>query len=165
LISGQGINLGEAALDALGPLLIIMGFVATTLSITDPVGRLQKLYLLWRNLVKEYGFKLGVALLYIISCEFRKEYREGEKFNSRNNQDMPRFLASLILPGLKIHFHSSMHRLIRLKQGISLPYSLSSSSPTGITKYSLSSSFLANGSYALAMGEVGFITVWALLGL
>jgi hypothetical protein len=30
---------------SLGPLLILMGFVATTLSITDPIGAFQKLFL------------------------------------------------------------------------------------------------------------------------
>jgi hypothetical protein len=37
LIFGQGINLGEASLARLDPLIILMGFVATTLSITDPL--------------------------------------------------------------------------------------------------------------------------------
>jgi hypothetical protein len=45
LIFGQGLNLDEPSLDTLGPLLILMGFVATTLSITDPIGALQKLFL------------------------------------------------------------------------------------------------------------------------
>jgi hypothetical protein len=46
LIFGQGLNFGDEEFFArLGPLLILMGFVATTLSITDPIGRLQKLLL------------------------------------------------------------------------------------------------------------------------
>jgi hypothetical protein len=45
LIFGQGLNLDEASLDTLGPLLILMGFVATTLSITDPIGAIQKGFL------------------------------------------------------------------------------------------------------------------------
>jgi hypothetical protein len=46
LIFGNGLNLEEGSLDKLGPLLILMGFIATTLSITDPIGALQKLFLL-----------------------------------------------------------------------------------------------------------------------
>jgi hypothetical protein len=46
LIFGEGLNLGEASLEKLGPLLILMGFVATTLAICDPIGRLQKYLLL-----------------------------------------------------------------------------------------------------------------------
>jgi hypothetical protein len=43
LIFGQGLNIDdEDFFSKLGPLLILMGFVATTLSITDPIGRLQK---------------------------------------------------------------------------------------------------------------------------
>lgn len=43
LILGEGINFGdEEFFNRLGPLLILMGFVATTLSITDPIGALQK---------------------------------------------------------------------------------------------------------------------------
>jgi hypothetical protein len=43
LIFGQGLNFGEEDfLARLAPLLILMGFVATTLSITDPIGALQK---------------------------------------------------------------------------------------------------------------------------
>jgi hypothetical protein len=46
LIFGQGLSFGdEEFFERLGPLLILMGFVATTLSICDPIGRLQK-YLL-----------------------------------------------------------------------------------------------------------------------
>jgi hypothetical protein len=41
IFGGQGF-LGQP-LEKLGPLLILMGFVATTLSITDPIGALQKL--------------------------------------------------------------------------------------------------------------------------
>ena len=46
LIFGEGMNLEEASLPNLGPLLILIGFVATTLSITDPIGVLQKLFLI-----------------------------------------------------------------------------------------------------------------------
>ena len=42
LIYGEGLNIGEASLEKLGPLLILMGFAATTLSITDPIDRIQK---------------------------------------------------------------------------------------------------------------------------
>ncbi|HEY7573505.1 MAG TPA: hypothetical protein VH796_19260 [Nitrososphaeraceae archaeon] len=42
LIFGQGINLEELNFEKIGPLLILMGFVATTLSICDPVGALQR---------------------------------------------------------------------------------------------------------------------------
>jgi hypothetical protein len=47
LIFGQGLNFGdEEFFTKLGPLLILMGFVATTLSIIDPIGALQKRVLL-----------------------------------------------------------------------------------------------------------------------
>jgi len=42
LISGQGLDLENFSLAKAGPLLILMGFVATTLSICDPSGALQK---------------------------------------------------------------------------------------------------------------------------
>jgi hypothetical protein len=43
LIFGEGLNFtDEQFLERLGPLLILMGFIATTLSITDPIGALQK---------------------------------------------------------------------------------------------------------------------------
>lgn len=42
LIFGEGLHLEEDALAKLGPLIILMGFVATTLSITDPLGALQR---------------------------------------------------------------------------------------------------------------------------
>jgi hypothetical protein len=46
LIFGQGQSFGdEEFFNRLGPLLILMGFVATTLSITDPIGALQKRFL------------------------------------------------------------------------------------------------------------------------
>jgi hypothetical protein len=40
LISGQGLELENFSLAKAGPLLILMGFVATTLSICDPFGAL-----------------------------------------------------------------------------------------------------------------------------
>ena len=42
LISGQGANIEELSLARVGPLLILVGFVATTLSICDPVGAIQR---------------------------------------------------------------------------------------------------------------------------
>jgi hypothetical protein len=42
LISGQGINVEELSFAQVGPLLILMGFVATTLSICDPLGATQR---------------------------------------------------------------------------------------------------------------------------
>jgi hypothetical protein len=42
LISGQGINPEQLSFAQVGPLLILMGFVATTLSIVDPVGVFQR---------------------------------------------------------------------------------------------------------------------------
>ena len=42
LIFGQGINLQQLSFANIGPLLILMGFVATTLSICDPVGAIQR---------------------------------------------------------------------------------------------------------------------------
>jgi hypothetical protein len=46
LMFGPGWNFGdEEFFNRLGPLLILMGFVATTLAITDPIGALQKMRL------------------------------------------------------------------------------------------------------------------------
>ncbi|WP_458718828.1 hypothetical protein [Candidatus Nitrosocosmicus sp. R] len=45
LIFGHGINLIEPNLGEIAPLLVLMGFVATTLSICDPLGALQRIYL------------------------------------------------------------------------------------------------------------------------
>ena len=42
LIFVQGTNLEDLTSVKVGPLLILMGFVATTLSICDPVGALQR---------------------------------------------------------------------------------------------------------------------------
>jgi hypothetical protein len=42
LISGGGGLFEDASLEKLGPALILMGFFATTLTITDPIGALQK---------------------------------------------------------------------------------------------------------------------------
>lgn len=42
LISGQGLDLENFSLAKAGPLLILMGFVATTLSICDPFGALTE---------------------------------------------------------------------------------------------------------------------------
>jgi hypothetical protein len=42
LISGQSSNVEELSFAKMGPLLILMGFVATTLSICDPVGCIQR---------------------------------------------------------------------------------------------------------------------------
>jgi hypothetical protein len=44
MIFGESI-LEDATLEKIGPFLILMGFVGTTLSITDPIGRIQKIYL------------------------------------------------------------------------------------------------------------------------
>ncbi|MDQ3852432.1 MAG: hypothetical protein M3299_06330, partial [Thermoproteota archaeon] len=46
IAGGKGLLSEEASLANLGPLLILMGFVATILSISDPVGRLQKAWLI-----------------------------------------------------------------------------------------------------------------------
>lgn len=43
--------MAEGSLGKIGSLLILMSFVATTLAITDPVGRLQKLYLVGRHII------------------------------------------------------------------------------------------------------------------
>jgi hypothetical protein len=53
LIFGQGINVEELSFSKLGPLLILMGFVATTLSICDPVGALQRKILVGIGKLKE----------------------------------------------------------------------------------------------------------------
>jgi hypothetical protein len=45
LIFGHGMDLEELDFGKIGPLFIIMGFVATSLSICDPVGALQRLML------------------------------------------------------------------------------------------------------------------------
>jgi hypothetical protein len=51
LIFGQGINSEELSIAKFGPLLILMGFVATTLSVCDPLGALQRL-------VTEFKFRI-----------------------------------------------------------------------------------------------------------
>lgn len=56
IAGGRGFLNEELSLANLGPLLILMGFVATTLSISDPIGRLQKALLVRGDgfEVKEY---------------------------------------------------------------------------------------------------------------
>jgi hypothetical protein len=49
LISGQGTNLENLTFEEIGPLLILMGFVGTTLSICDPLGGLQRRIILGRD--------------------------------------------------------------------------------------------------------------------
>jgi hypothetical protein len=49
LIFGHGTNLEELSFTKIGPLLILMGFVATTLSICDSVGALQRLIIKRRS--------------------------------------------------------------------------------------------------------------------
>jgi hypothetical protein len=57
LIFGEGLNFGdEEFFNKLGPLLILMGFVATTLSITDPIGALQNLLLRSDSLTKSIAW-------------------------------------------------------------------------------------------------------------
>jgi hypothetical protein len=67
LISGGGGLFEDASLEKLGPLLILMGFVATTLSITDPIGALQKLYL--GSLIS--GLRSRDKLAFLIFIQFR----------------------------------------------------------------------------------------------
>ena len=50
IIAGQGPNLEDLSFAKIGPLLILMGFFATTLSICDPIGALQRLLLKGREL-------------------------------------------------------------------------------------------------------------------
>lgn len=52
LVSGGGTLFEDASLEKIGPLLILMGFVATTLSITDPIGALQKFFLERHNIIR-----------------------------------------------------------------------------------------------------------------
>jgi hypothetical protein len=52
LIFGHGINLENPSFTEVGPLLILMGFVATTLSICDPIGALQRWIIKGRKLPK-----------------------------------------------------------------------------------------------------------------
>jgi hypothetical protein len=59
LIFGQGLNPEEGSLDNLGPLLILMGFVATTLSITDPVGGLQRLFLVRGVIPSSFSMRIA----------------------------------------------------------------------------------------------------------
>lgn len=59
LIFGQGIDLQNLSFKQIGPLLILIGFVATTLSICDPMGALQRRLIRGENL-KE---KTAIALL------------------------------------------------------------------------------------------------------
>lgn len=59
LIFGQGANVEELSFESMGPLLFLIVFVATTLSICDPVGALQKLIIKGRNVgwSKDFLFK------------------------------------------------------------------------------------------------------------
>jgi hypothetical protein len=50
LIAGPGINLDGLSFAKVGPLFILMGFVATTLSIVDPVGAFQRAVIKGRGL-------------------------------------------------------------------------------------------------------------------
>ena len=50
LIYGQGISPDDLSFAKIGPLLILMGFVATTLSICDPMGAIQKIIIKGKNL-------------------------------------------------------------------------------------------------------------------
>jgi hypothetical protein len=50
LITGQGANLDELSFAKIGPILILIGFVATTLSICDPVGAFQRRIIKWKKL-------------------------------------------------------------------------------------------------------------------
>jgi hypothetical protein len=52
LIFGQGTNLVDLSSAKIGPLLILMGFVATTLSICDPMGALQRRIIKTPKLIK-----------------------------------------------------------------------------------------------------------------
>jgi hypothetical protein len=63
LIFGHGINLGELSFAKIGPLLILMGFVATTLSICDPIGAIQRVIIKGRSLSRIKNIK-AVDLLY-----------------------------------------------------------------------------------------------------
>jgi hypothetical protein len=56
LIFGQGTNLEELSFNQIGPLLILIGFVATTLSICDPIGAVQRLIIKGREL-RMFKFK------------------------------------------------------------------------------------------------------------
>lgn len=63
IVGGKGLLNEETSLANLGPLLIVMGFVATTLSISDPVGRLQKAWLtrkeeIWVEETTFFGFSV-----------------------------------------------------------------------------------------------------------
>ena len=47
---GQGLNLENLSFTKIGPLLILMGFLATTLSICDPIGAIQRSIIKGRKL-------------------------------------------------------------------------------------------------------------------
>jgi hypothetical protein len=72
LIFGHGINPGELSFAKIGPLLILMGFVATTLSICDPVGSLLRLIIKGRSIFKQvYNQHLpgyGYSRLYLVKA-------------------------------------------------------------------------------------------------
>jgi hypothetical protein len=81
LILGQGASFAdEEFFDRLGPLLILMGFVATTLTITDPIGGLQKIWL--KHLKAESLTELPQDLLRIIE--------RAEKNNRLKAEDIER---------------------------------------------------------------------------
>jgi hypothetical protein len=71
LIFGQGTNLEELSFAKIGPLLILMGFVATTLSICDPVGAIQRLIIKGRAWHWESLIITGPGLHW---PKFRKEF-------------------------------------------------------------------------------------------
>jgi hypothetical protein len=56
LIFGQGMNLEEMSFTKIGPILILMGFVATTLSICDPIGALQR-YIIKGPKLSKFSFE------------------------------------------------------------------------------------------------------------
>jgi hypothetical protein len=49
----------EPSLDRLAPLLILMGFAGNNTIHTDPIGRLQKVFLIGRHLKKRTSFVRG----------------------------------------------------------------------------------------------------------
>ncbi len=94
---GQGWNFGdEEFFNRLGPLLILMGFVATTLAITDPIGALQKIFLKYGSMIlrriRYHIFKhQTIQLISYILFKRTVDY-ENEKGES----------ALLTSPGMKI---------------------------------------------------------------
>lgn len=112
LIFGEGLNLEEASLAKIGPLLILMGFVGTTLSICDPIGVLQKVLL--------RGFSSGrvsVNLKDKINIEGKKQPEDIEQAKRQYEEAKRQYRQELIRQNI-------LNRSIFGKSGYSIPWTV-----------------------------------------